>query len=171
MARTILAVLVLLIFTPPFVSAGRAACDPAIMYQIVRTAVLEKEPSTASEFDRLIAPLGLTQDGHVWKCETENGTLLTTFIGAKRWVTIDYTPNKAEKVPEAILSILAKQGHAEIVGPRAVRFQLRSDEAEIAALGSSAEVNEYVTVSLAGAVHEDTQCTIKLGVRPSSKKQ
>jgi hypothetical protein len=142
------------------------------MYQIVKTTVLEKEPSTASDFDRLMTPLGLTQDQHVWKCETESGTMLTAFIGGKRWVTIDYSPNKAEKVPDAILSILAAQGHAEVVGPRAVRFQLRSNEAEIAALGSSAEVDEYVTVSLASAVHEDTQCTVKFGTaRPAHESE
>lgn len=91
--------------------------------------------------------------------------MISTFIGANRWVSIVYLPKKSERVPDAILSMLAAQGHAEVIGPDAVRFQLRGNEDEIARLGSSAEVDEYVTVSLAGAIHEDTQCTIKLGTK------
>ena len=151
-------------------SAAATPCDPALMYQTVKIAVLQKEPHSEAEFASIMSSLGLTQDQHVWKCETAEGTMLTVFLGAKRWVTIDYTPNKAERVPDAILSILSTQGQAEILGPSAVRFHLLSNQAEIAALGAAAAIDEYVTVSLAGAIHQDTQCTVKFRARtPLSK--
>ncbi len=151
----------------------QAACDPALMYFTVKAAVLRKEPSTEAEFAKLMSSIGLTQDQHVWKCETASGASMGAFfMGApKRWVMMTYTPSKAEKIPDAILSVLAKIGRAEVVGPRVVRFYMRSNEADIAALGSSAQVDEYITVTLAGGEHEETGCTIKLGVRPSAKKQ
>lgn len=173
MKRSCILVSMVIVLAPVLAHGARsaqAACDPALMYETVKVAVLEKEPSTEPEFARVMSSFGLSQDQHVWKCEAESGTMLTAFIGAKRWVTIYYTPSKAEKVPDAILTVLATQGHAEVVGPRAVRFQLRGNEADIATLGSSAVIDEYITVSLAGAIHEDTQCTIKFGAaRPKRK--
>jgi hypothetical protein len=147
-----------------------AACDPALMYQTIKVAVIQRPPATAAEFDRLMSTLGPVQQEHVWKCESEAGSCLAVFIPAKRWIHLDYTPPKAERVPDALLSILAAKAHAEPVGPRWIRFEYRSDEDTIAALGSSVEIDETITVSLTGAIHEDTQCTIKLGVQQPAKK-
>ena len=135
------------------------------MYQIVKDGVIEQAPSTAAQFDQMMSKLGPVQDEHVWKCENEMGTFLAVFMPGKRWIHLDYTPSKGEKVPDAILSILAGQAHAELVGPRWIRFEYRSDEKAIAAVGSSMEIDETITVSLAGAIHEGTECTIKVGVK------
>ena len=148
------------------------ACDPALMYQTVKAAVIQQDPSTAAEFDRMMSKLGPVQNEHVWKCENQEGTFLAAFVPAKRWIYLDYTPSKAEKVPDAILTILATQAHAEPVGPRCIRFEYRSDEKAIAAFGTSEEIDETITVSLAGAIHEGTECTIKLGaIRTSSPRR
>ena len=78
------------------------------------------------------------------------------FMPDRRWVVMTYTPPlKGQKIPDAVLSTLATIGHAEVVGPRVIQYHYRSDEKVIAALGSSAEVDEYVTVTLAGGEHEE----------------
>src|SRR5262245_37273423 len=79
---------------------ARRGCDPALMYQIVKAALLEHEPATAAEFDRIMSKLGPAKNQNVWECETEEGTFLAVFVGAKRWVQLDYTPKKAEKIPD-----------------------------------------------------------------------
>lgn len=147
------------------VTAAQSACDPAGTYQAVKAAVLLNKPSTAAEFDRIMSGLGLTQDEHVWKCEGPDGNFLTAFIPGKRWIHLDYAPSKSEKVPDAILSILAARAHAEPAGPRWIQFEYKSDEKTLAALKSQDVIEETITVSLADAIYEGTQCTIKLGAK------
>src|SRR5262245_47364490 len=141
------------------------------MYFTVKAAVIQKEPSSAADFDRLMSSIGLTQDQHWWKCETADGASMGAFfMPEKRWVMLTYTPPlKGQRIPDAILSTLATIGRAEVVGPRVIQYHYRSDDKVIAALGSTAEVDEYVTVTIAGGEHEETGCTIKLGVRSSKK--
>src|SRR5262245_25675013 len=81
-------------------AAARGGCEPALMYQIVKAAVLEREPAIAAEFDRIMSKLGPAKNQNVWECETEEGTFLAVFVGAKRWVQLDYTAKKAEKIPD-----------------------------------------------------------------------
>lgn len=141
----------------------RATCNPEAKYELVKSAILQQEPSNELEFDKLMSKLGLVQHDGAWSCETDAGDFGAVFVGAKRWVLLTYTPYKAEKVPDAMLSFLLSQGRAEVVGPSSVRFHVRSDSTHIAALGSSAEVDEVVMIGLASGVHEGTGCTIRLG--------
>ena len=141
---------------------AEAACDPGIFYQLVKGAVLEQEPSTAAEFDRMMSKLGLSQDGHIWKCENAEGTLL---VGFSPWLHLDYTPNKPEKVPDALLSILAARAHAQPAGPHWINFEYQSDKSTIAAFKSSAEITETITIDLVGGIYEGTQCTIKMNAK------
>jgi hypothetical protein len=137
-----------------------ATCDPTLTYQIVKSGILEQKPSTVAEFDRMMSGLGLTHDGAVWKCETAEGTFLASFIGGKQWIHLEYTPNKPEKVPDSLLSILADRAHVKPVGPHWIEFEYHSDESAIASFKSPYEFNETITINLVGGIYEGTQCTI-----------
>ncbi len=137
-----------------------AACDPNLSYQAVKAGILQQVPTTVEEFDRMMSGMGLTHDDAVWKCETAEGAFVAQFIG--RWIHLDYTPNRPEKVPDALLSILAARAHAEPVGPHWIRFEYRSDEDMIAAYKSPYDFNETITVDLVGGIYTGTECRIGL---------
>jgi len=139
-----------------------AACDPVLMYALVKAGVLQQEPSTFAAFDKMMSGLGLTKDEHVWKCENADGTFIAAIVPGKQWINLEYSANKPERVPDALLAILAAHAHAEPVGPHSMRFEYHSDAKEVAAFGSPDELDETITVDLVGGVYLDTQCRITL---------
>lgn len=148
-------------------TTAKAACDPILSYQTVKLGVLQQEPSTGAEFDRMMSSLGLTEyapGDHVWKCENADGTFIASLVPGHQnmWINIDYSPNKPEKVPDALLSILAARAHAEPVGPHWMKFEYHSDESAIEAYKSRDEFDETITINLVGGIYEETQCLIKL---------
>jgi hypothetical protein len=84
-----------------------------------------------------------------------------TFLGGERGVILDYAPSKSESIPDAILSALSAGGEVEFMGPSSMRYHIKRPSSHTTKSGSSAVVDELVTVTLGGGFHEDTQCTIR----------
>lgn len=125
-----------------------AACDPALMYQTIKIAVIQHPPATADEFNGILSKLGPVQveGAPLWNCENETGSFSAVYFADKRWVHLDYAPGKAEKVPDALLTILAAKAHAEPVGPRWILW-CSASRREPRAKGLSAPPQDELTAT------------------------
>jgi len=137
------------------------ACSPALAYELVKTACLMEEPSSEEGASRMMSGFGLEQHGTTWKCHSESGDFIASYLPAKRWVFLDYTPAKGQRVPDVLLTTLAAASRFEFVGPSWVRFDLKAETPQRTKSGSSAVVVETVTIGFATGEHEDTQCTVR----------